>query len=68
MTLKLTSLRLPDRRRGRKVAAAAGKSQKVNLELGGIDPFIVCEDASSRSPCPGGLGPLAQRRPSLHFA
>lgn len=31
---------------GRKIAAIAGQDlKKVNLEMGGIDPFIVCEDA-----------------------
>ncbi len=31
---------------GRKIAAIAGQDlKKVNLEMGGIDPFLVCEDA-----------------------
>ncbi len=39
---------------GRKVAAAAGAAlKKVNLELGSVDPFIVCRDADLDVAVPG---------------
>jgi acyl-CoA reductase-like NAD-dependent aldehyde dehydrogenase len=39
---------------GRKIAAAAGAQlKKVNLELGSIDPFIVCKDADLDVAVPG---------------
>jgi betaine-aldehyde dehydrogenase len=39
---------------GRKVAAAAGAAlKKVNLELGSVDPFIVCKDADLDVAVPG---------------
>jgi len=39
---------------GRKIAAAAGAQlKKVNLELGSIDPFIVCKDADLEVAVPG---------------
>ncbi len=39
---------------GRKIAAAAGAQlKKVNLELGSVDPFIVCKDADLDVAVPG---------------
>jgi betaine-aldehyde dehydrogenase len=39
---------------GRKVAASAGAAlKKVNLELGSVDPFIVCKDADLDVAVPG---------------
>ncbi|MEK6544406.1 MAG: aldehyde dehydrogenase family protein, partial [Elusimicrobiota bacterium] len=39
---------------GRRIAESAGRDlKKVNLELGGIDPFIVCEDAPLDIAAPG---------------
>ncbi len=54
---------------GKHIASVAGAQlKKVNLELGGIDPLIVFEDADLDVAVPRrGVGATAQRRSGLHL-